>query len=230
METAAIITSRWNSTRLHGKALKEIDGRPTIQWCVDRVKEASIRPIVATTENSQPIIDYCQSHGIDCFVSRYGAIEEENLILRMIQCGDAFNLDTVVRIWADNPFLSPILFTKALADFNSTKCDYWDLLDWAHGQRFAIYNHHSFSKLYHLMGEEDKWLWNYVDEVKPWKKYGFNTLIRAYSITIENDRVKGMNLNTPDDLEAARDLVKQYGRNVTYFMLKGVEENELSFL
>ena len=65
-----IIQARMSSTRLPGKVLKEIAGRPMLAWVVERARKAQTITdvIVATTTESSddPIVGFCAEMGYAC--------------------------------------------------------------------------------------------------------------------------------------------------------------------
>ena len=66
-----IIQARMGSSRLPGKVLKDICGKPMLAWVVDRVRQARTvdQVVVATTADvtDDLIAAYCQANHIDCF-------------------------------------------------------------------------------------------------------------------------------------------------------------------
>ena len=109
MTTAAIIQARMGSSRLPGKVMMEVLGKPILQWMIDRVKQAKCldKIIVATTVNSQEIIYYCRDNGIDFFVG-----SEEDVMQRVICCTTFYNIDTIVDVTSDCPLLDPLQIDK----------------------------------------------------------------------------------------------------------------------
>lgn len=47
----AIIPARWGSTRLPGKPLADINGKPMIQWVYEAVKKANVDKVIVATDN-----------------------------------------------------------------------------------------------------------------------------------------------------------------------------------
>ena len=70
----AIIQARMGSTRLQGKVLMEIDGKPMIKFMFDRVKISKLvdKVIIATTNNEidNSISDICRDQNIICYRAR----------------------------------------------------------------------------------------------------------------------------------------------------------------
>ncbi len=109
MKCIAILQARMGSTRLPGKVLMDIEGKPILQRAVERVRlsKKTDRVVIATTTNSEddPIEVFCQTHQIDC--SRGS---DWDVLDRYYQAALAFGAgeeDHIVRICCDNPLISP---------------------------------------------------------------------------------------------------------------------------
>lgn len=99
----AIIQARMGSTRLPGKVFKPLAEKPLLWHVVNRLRPSTHlqKIIVATTTSPQnaEIARWCQQSEIDFFRG-----SEDNVLNRFYEAATAFNLDTVVRITADDPF------------------------------------------------------------------------------------------------------------------------------
>jgi spore coat polysaccharide biosynthesis protein SpsF len=66
-----IIQARMGSSRLPGKVLKDIGGKPMLGWVVERVRQCKKvdQVVVATTGDTwdEPICEYCRAESIACF-------------------------------------------------------------------------------------------------------------------------------------------------------------------
>lgn len=100
----AIIQARMTSTRLPGKVLLDIHGKPMLQRVVERAGRASTvnQIMVATTveHSDDPIVDFCRKNEIP--VSR-GSLSD--VLDRYMQAARAAHADVVVRLTADCPLL-----------------------------------------------------------------------------------------------------------------------------
>ena len=100
-----IIFSRLNSSRLPGKALLEISGRPLLGHVIDRAKKISKQyPLVIATSNTSSddaIEKFAVSEKIKIF---RGSLN--NVLLRAIKCCEKFNFNGFARICGDRPFHS----------------------------------------------------------------------------------------------------------------------------
>lgn len=209
MKTIALITSRWNSKRLPGKALKMIGSKPLLQHVYDRVIQHT-QAVVVTTSESQPIIAYCSDKLIPVFVSNNSFIDEENLIQRMVQAGIHFEAERVLRVWGDCPFLDHDIIEGVL----SYKVGYVHPINTTNGLIVTSYNQNSFMRLYSLMTEGDKWHWNDIDEMSGWEKYGF--LVTNLDLAMQYHKIRGLNINYQSDLDNANYAVRIYGENLSY--------------
>ncbi len=93
------------STRLPGKVLEDIAGRPMLAHIVERAKESPVRSVVvATTGLSQdtPVADLARECGALVFRG-----SESNLLDRYYKAALEIGADIIVRYTADNPFVDP---------------------------------------------------------------------------------------------------------------------------
>lgn len=104
------------STRLPGKVLAEIAGRPMLWHVVKRVRRATLvdEVVVATSTSASddPLADWCSQNLIP--VSRGS---ENDVLDRFYQAARAHGATTVVRITADCPLLDPQVIDKVIRRF-----------------------------------------------------------------------------------------------------------------
>ena len=111
-----IIQARMGSTRLPGKVLRDIAGKPLIDHIIGRLAElrqpATI--IVATSHlpANDVIAKHCKTLGVICFRG-----DEHNVLARYVACATHHAFDHVVRLTADNPF-TDIIELDRLIDFH----------------------------------------------------------------------------------------------------------------
>ena len=112
-KTVAIIQARMGSSRLPGKVLLDIAGKPMIEHVIERIQraEALDAVLVATTtdEADRPIADFCVSLGIP---STRGSLHD--VLDRYYQAAKAHEADIIVRITADCPLIDPDLVNQTV--------------------------------------------------------------------------------------------------------------------
>ncbi|HWR29825.1 MAG TPA: aldo/keto reductase [Negativicutes bacterium] len=122
----AIIQARMGSSRLPGKVLLDLAGRPVLWHGVERVRRArSIdRVMVATTDQpgDEPIRQFCREKGIPCFAG-----SETDVLDRYYQAaiaGGAGESDGIARITADCPLIDPDVIDQVVEIFLTISADY----------------------------------------------------------------------------------------------------------
>jgi spore coat polysaccharide biosynthesis protein SpsF len=111
--TLAIIQARMASSRLPGKVLLDICGKPMLERVLDRVKLArSIDNILVatTTDPSDDVLaKWCREHQVDCF---RGSMQD--VLDRFYQAGVTYSPRYIVRVTADCPVIDPGLIDETV--------------------------------------------------------------------------------------------------------------------
>lgn len=119
----AIIQARMGSTRLPGKVLKPILGKPLLERMLERVKRAcSLDQIVVATSTKtadDPIIKLTNSLGISFFRG-----SEKDVLDRYYQTAKKYRADIIVRLTADCPLIDPSHIDQAVKLLKSEDSDY----------------------------------------------------------------------------------------------------------
>ena len=106
MNVVAIVQARMESTRLPGKVLKDVVGKPVLWHIVNRLRAAKrVDKVVIAAPDSdanKPIINFAQENNID-----YYAGSELDLLDRIYQAARKLKADVIVWITADCPLIDP---------------------------------------------------------------------------------------------------------------------------
>jgi len=109
----AILQARMGSTRLLGKSLIDICGKPLVQRVIERVGYSKLIDdlVVATTEKhaDDVIVELCRDLG-----AKYFRGSEDDVLDRYYCCAKRFNVEIVVRVTADDPFKDPVVIDKVI--------------------------------------------------------------------------------------------------------------------
>ena len=104
MHPVAIIQARMGSTRLPGKVLKPILGRPMLWHIVQRLRwvPGVVEVVVATSDqpSDEPIRRFCHEHDIAVFAG-----SENDVLDRFHQAAVQYAGDPLIRISGDCPFV-----------------------------------------------------------------------------------------------------------------------------
>lgn len=125
MRTEIYVQARMGSTRLPGKVMKTVMGKPLLEFLIERlkrVKHASALAVLTTTNHmDEVIVKFCSSKGILCYRG-----PEDDVLTRYHQVALERHPDAIVRITADCPLMDPEIVDKAIQMFVELqpKCDY----------------------------------------------------------------------------------------------------------
>ena len=123
MKKVAIIEARMSSSRLPGKVLLKVLGKPMLWHLVQRVKRVQqIDEIVlATTVNlaDDVLEEFAHQVGISCYRG-----SEEDVMQRVLLAGQMASADVVVEITGDCPLIDPEIIDHVIETFKSNSVDY----------------------------------------------------------------------------------------------------------
>ena len=122
MTYAAIIQARFGSTRLKGKILTEICGKPVLQWVIERVqKSKSVDEVLVATSIEPvnlPVLRLCADLGVRAFAG-----SENDVLDRYYQLAKLLKPDYVIRVTADCPCYDWTVLDAAVESLTS-EADY----------------------------------------------------------------------------------------------------------
>lgn len=126
MTTIATVQVRMGSTRLPGKVLSTVEGKPLLGHLLDRlalchrldgvVVATSVRP------ENDAIEDYCRSRGAPCFRG-----DEDDVLGRMLGALRQAKADTGVVIFGDCPLIDPAIVDEMVGLYEKDG-EAWDFL------------------------------------------------------------------------------------------------------
>lgn len=123
MTTVAVIQARMGSSRLQGKVLTDLGGKPVLAWVVDaaRAIRGVDRVAVATSTavSDQAVADWCAANSIACYCG-----PEDDVLARFVMVAEAENADTIVRLTGDCPLLDAGVCSQVVALRKRTGADY----------------------------------------------------------------------------------------------------------
>ena len=123
MSTVVIIQARMGSTRLPGKVLRPIAGRPMLWHIVQRVRQVgNLTDVVVATSDQptdRPLRAFCSAEGISFFAG-----SENDVLDRFYRAARTFDGDPLVRITGDCPFVDPDLVSSLIGLYQTGRYDY----------------------------------------------------------------------------------------------------------
>ena len=121
-KVGAIIQARTSSTRLPKKVLKKIGEYQVIDWVINRTKNSKLCDsiVLATTDEKTDDILASKSEELNINLFRGN---KENVLLRYIESARINNIDIIVRICADRPFIDPEFIDDAVTYYLNNNYD-----------------------------------------------------------------------------------------------------------
>ena len=120
--TLAVVQARMGSTRLPGKVLADLGGRPVLGLMIDRLARAHVdRVVVATSDGpaDDAIARLATSRGVAVVRG-----PESDVLERFLLALDHHPADDVVRLTADCPLIDPVIVDSAIGMHRRCGADY----------------------------------------------------------------------------------------------------------
>ena len=111
MKILGIIPARYGSTRLEGKPLKDICGKPMIQWVYEAVQKASLLDALIVATDDQRIVGAVEAFGGIATLTSPGHKTGTDRIAEVAREHEA---NIVVNIQGDEPLLDPRMIDEAI--------------------------------------------------------------------------------------------------------------------
>ncbi|MHB1291238.1 MAG: cytidylyltransferase domain-containing protein [Sulfuricella sp.] len=123
MKVVAIIEVRMKSTRLPGKNLRPILGKPMLEMLVERLRHAKTLDGVVVATTSDPsddaIEETCNRIGVGCY---RGSMDD--VLDRVMRAAQTFGAEAIVEITGDCPLTDPAIVDEIVNKYRSCGCDY----------------------------------------------------------------------------------------------------------
>jgi spore coat polysaccharide biosynthesis protein SpsF len=122
LNVIAIVLARMDSSRLPGKALKFVNGRPLISYCIERAQKVRGIGSVVLATSTRPVDDPLAQYAFENGVKVYRG-ESNNVAKRCLDCALLYQADYFLRVNADSPFLDTLLVEDGLSLIKNNRPD-----------------------------------------------------------------------------------------------------------
>jgi len=111
MNVIAIIPARYGSTRLDGKPLLDIAGKPMVQWVYERAKKAKlIRDVLVATDDKR-VMSAVERFGGKAVMT---SSSHRSGTDRIAEAAGSLNADVIVNVQGDEPLIEPEMIDEAI--------------------------------------------------------------------------------------------------------------------
>jgi spore coat polysaccharide biosynthesis protein SpsF len=212
MRTIIIVQARMGSTRLPGKILKKVMGKPLLEYQIERLKKVRNVDdvVIATTINQidQPVKELCEK--LHC---SYFRGSENNVLLRYYEAAIKFKAECIVRVNADCPLIDPDIVGDIIEYYhlNYNEIDYVsNILEKSYpiGLHLEVFSMEALVRANHNANSATE-----REHVTPYI-YRNPDLFRLFSYSIQDDLSKfRWTVDYPEDFKLIRIIIERLYQN-----------------
>ena len=224
MKNIAIVEARYDSTRLKGKVLLNLNDKfKTIDFVLQnllasrKLNTRNIYLLTSKKKSNKKILDYVKkNYKIGFFKG-----SEENVYQRIYNFIKKIKVKNLIRITSDNPLIDPAIIDEFISSYEKNKVDYMSIRSMEHTQNWnetsdfpegislEIFKKKKFLKLKKKINIRNQayptwFFYNSVDEQIVKKKFN---IFKKYK---KIDKKMRVTLDTKKDLNFLRKIIKFY--------------------
>ena len=208
----AIIQARMGSTRMPGKTLADLLGKPALWHLLENIKPSRelTNIIIATTDKKEDdaIEEFARENGATCFRG-----SEENVLNRFYEAAKsigASDADIIVRITADDIFMDPYILDSFIELLESTYPHYTFVSNslkpgFPYGMYFELFDFASLKEAHENAKTDAE-----KEHVTPYIRERQETF-PAISVEAQGADLSDvyLSIDTPEDFERAKKIIRQ---------------------
>ncbi len=223
MKIVAIVQARIGSTRLPGKVMKPILGKPVILWDIDRISSSMLidETVIAIPygEENDIIESTIRQYNNKIAVARGS---ENDVLDRYYKAAVQAKADIVIRITSDCPLIDPTIIDKVIEEFLNNRCDYCSNtleLTYPRGMDTEIFTFNALEKTWEEAKEDYE-----REHVTPYIRE-HPDIFKQYNVSNEENLSHlRLTLDTPEDLELITEIYHHLHPTKKMFLLKDIQE------
>jgi spore coat polysaccharide biosynthesis protein SpsF len=210
MKTKVIVQARMSSLRLPGKMMRPLWGLPLYFAVIERCSQTQgIDGVVLATshETSDDILAQdAKRRGVCCFRG-----DLKNVLKRFLDCAEIHEIDTIIRVCGDSPFVDVEWISKAVKRFRKDPPDYvgWDKKLTIAGLDSEVVTKSALEKASSLvLSLEDK---EHVTQFIRQNPRQFKTYLHGLDAWHQRQAHQSLTVDTADDYERIQNIARQLG-------------------
>jgi spore coat polysaccharide biosynthesis protein SpsF (cytidylyltransferase family) len=212
--TVAFIQARTSSTRLRGKVLAPLQGRPLILYMAHRVLRARLLNDVVIVTSTDPDDDVLASTALSASLAVYRG-ELTDVLKRYADAAELYAADEVVRLTGDCPLIDPGIIDHVIRVRRETSVDYASNIDpptFPDGMDVECFGRSALVKASSLARSPAE-----REHVTLWMRSSAAGLSRANYRAIADFSDLRLTVDYADDLEMVRRLLERLPDNFDLF-------------
>jgi len=128
VKVVALVQARMGSTRLPGKVLRAIVGKPMIELLLARLSQSSELDEIVVAASEEVKNDKLQSV-VESLNYKCTRGSEKNVLNRFYESAKSVGADVIVRITGDCPLVDPTLVDECIRSYKDSDVDYFSNID-----------------------------------------------------------------------------------------------------
>ncbi len=208
----AIITARMRSTRLKGKVLLPLYGKPALRWVADRCAQAKLVNGVIIATMADPSNDPIEKAMNDYLVFRYDD-DEEDVLRRVLAAAKWIGADIIVDVSGDCPCVDPRHIDHLMTMLTDGDLDYVSnigIRSFPDGLDCQCYKTEALVKVEMLFRPKTHVGWNISRHPKVFR-------IANWPAPPELHYPEwGLTLDSPEDYELLKIIFEHFGKNPAF--------------
>ncbi len=120
MAFKVVIPARYASTRLPGKPLLDIAGKPMVIRVAEQAAKSEADAVVIATD-FEKILDVCQAHDVNAVLTRMDHVSGTDRIAEVVEKLNWDDSDIVVNVQGDEPLVDPRLIQEVAENLANNK-------------------------------------------------------------------------------------------------------------
>ena len=208
MKIGVISQARMGSSRLPGKVAKTIGGKTVLDHHIDRLVEAGLNLIVATTveDDDAKIVEICKKKAIPVFRG-----SEDNVLDRYYQTAKEHGLDIIARVTSDCPLIDGEILKVALdtfaREYSNRPVYFSNCLErtYPRGFDFEIFSFNELEQAYREARDQVD-----LEHVTPYIRLKIPNIELAHFTREEDDSEYRITLDTQEDFELIQTLIEKF--------------------
>lgn len=207
----AIIQARLDSERFPRKMFADLNGKPVLQWVIERVRASRLVHHIVVATPDKEICQFAESLGV------WGRIENgdpNNVLARYMNTANWAGSEVVVRITGDCPLIDPEIIDNTIKGYLDNRVDISTNVlrrTFAKGMDVEVMHRNVLKRMFHLSDDP-----KYREHVTLFC-YDNPQLFRINSIMDNNDYSRfNLSVDTPKDIDRIKEILSCVSGDVNY--------------
>lgn len=194
-KVAVIVAARMKSSRLKGKALLPIAGKPSVERCLENCLSIPNAELVVLATSNLEDDDVLAEHTLDGRVSVWRG-DPDDVIARYLGACEYHQIDVIIRVTADCPAVSPEIASLLLDEHFASGADFTAPASFAVGSNSEVYNTRALRTVVDLIGKAEH------SEYMTWYMKNNPDIFKLCFLNLPSELVRPyrMTLDYPEDL------------------------------